>query len=838
MGSVPGAGGSVHLDTGAEDRAGTADDRTRTTEWTGPRPGAEDTAGAHPGGAADHPDGAPGARADAPHGPTAPAGRPAAPPDVARGTARAHPEPAATPRGEPPVEHTGPAEPPPGRPGAYPTECAEHPRDPSARHGVTAEHDTEDAATRHHAPAARSHPTWDDGFIARRAPRPDTPAEARGGATVPPPAAADPTDRADRARHTDAEAPADAPPRPLPSVPPPAAPEGAPLTWPAHLAREFEPLRTRLDALRQLVLLTRSRLGGAVLAEADRVLAQAAARGRTASTSTVVALAGATGSGKSSLLNALAGAPLAEAGTRRPTTAEPLACVWPTEEDATGGPDDLLDRLGVAAAHRHRAPGADDTLAGLVLLDLPDHDSLAPDHRERVDRLLRLVDAVVWVVDPEKYADAVLHERYLRPLAGYGEVTFVVLNQVDRLPAGSADHVLHDLRRLLDEDGMPLGEHGDPGATVLAMSTLTGEGVEELRACLGALVAERAAPVRRLAADLDGAVARLQPVFVAPGVPSPVGLTEQAQEEFEDLLALAVGAGAVGQAAERRWLRRAERACGTPWVRWVAQGARRLRPGRGLSGPVAATAPADTSDGDAAETAPRVTRPVLAQAVRALADEAACGLPDAWARTVREAAWRGAEGLPEALEAEVRSVVDDTGSDRAGSDRAEADTATAEAAAVDDAAVDDAAVDDAASGGTAADDAAADAGVRDGRGSAVAGPRWWTVARLVQTLLGTVLVVGLTWGGLTLSGRYDLGLLPPLLLTVVGAAGGPALAAACRAAARGPAQAYGRQQEQRLRQRAVDCGRERVLAPVAAELARYREAREQYALAAGEQGLL
>ena len=31
---------------------------------------------------------------------------------------------------------------------------------------------------------------------------------------------------------------------------------------------------------------------------------------------------------------------------------------------------------------------------------------------------------------------------------------------------------------------------------------------------------------------------------------------------------------------------------------------------------------------------------------------------------------------------------------------------------------------------------------------------------------------------------------------------------------------------------------ERVLAPVAAELARYREAREQYALAAGEQGLL
>ncbi|OEV14290.1 hypothetical protein AN219_28215, partial [Streptomyces nanshensis] len=79
-----------------------------------------------------------------------------------------------------------------------------------------------------------------------------------------------------------------------------------------------------------------------------------------------------------------------------------------------GSPDGLLDRLGIPQHARHRTH--DGTLSGLVLVDLPDHDSAAPGHREQVDRMLELVDAVVWVVDPEKYADALLHEDYLRRL--------------------------------------------------------------------------------------------------------------------------------------------------------------------------------------------------------------------------------------------------------------------------------------------------------------------------------------------------------------------------------------------------------------------------------------
>ena len=65
-----------------------------------------------------------------------------------------------------------------------------------------------------------------------------------------------------------------------------------------------------------------------------------------------------------------------------------------------------------------------------MLLDLPDFDSVEHAHRLEVDRLIELVDLVVWVVDPQKYADAALHDRYLRPLAGHAGVMLVVLNPV------------------------------------------------------------------------------------------------------------------------------------------------------------------------------------------------------------------------------------------------------------------------------------------------------------------------------------------------------------------------------------------------------------------------
>ncbi|MFE9607254.1 GTPase [Streptomyces sp. NPDC006012] len=400
---------------------------------------------------------------------------------------------------------------------------------------------------------------------------------------------------------------------------------------PAPLAYDG-PLRSRLDALRELVGLSRTRLDSHTLAEAGRVLDEAAARRKLSGQHTVVAIAGATGSGKSQLFNTLAGVAISETGVRRPTTAAPIACSW------SDGAASLIDRLGIPGRLRRRplqSPEAEAQLRGLVLIDLPDHDSAAVQHRRQVDRILKLVDAVIWVVDPEKYADAVLHERYLRPMAGHAEVMFVVLNQIDRLPGEAADQVLDDLRRLLDEDGIALGEHGEPGAAVLSLSALTGDGVPELREVLGQFVTERGAAGRRISADVDAAADGLRSVY-APG--RRPGLTEEAREEFAARLADAVGATAAGEAAERAWLRNANRACGTPWLRLWRWRQKRCDP---ATGRLLVRTQADEE---------ATARQRVEQAVRTVSDRAAAGLPVPWAQAVREAAVRGSQGLSEALD--------------------------------------------------------------------------------------------------------------------------------------------------------------------------------------------
>ncbi|MGW2088978.1 GTPase [Streptomyces sp. NPDC001880] len=542
------------------------------------------------------------------------------------------------------------------------------------------------------------------------------------------------------------------------------------------------PLRPRLDALRELIGLSRARLDGDTLAEAGRVLDEAAARQRLSSRHTVVAIAGATGSGKSTLFNTLAGAQISDTGLRRPTTAAPLACSW------TDGAAGLLDRLAIPGRLRRRpqqgGADADEALQGLVLVDLPDHDSAATEHREQVDRVLALVDAVIWVVDPEKYADAALHERYLRPLAGHAEVTFVVLNQIDRLPGDAADLVLDDLRRLLDEDGMALGEHGEPGATVMSLSALTGEGVGELREVLGRFVQERTAAARRLSADVDAAAARLRPVYVAEGRP---GLGERAREEFADRLADAVGAAAAGQAAEREWRRNAGRACGTPWLRLWRWYESVRRPGS-LERPALPEPPEEQL----------TARQRVEQAVRVVADEASDGLPGPWAQAVREAAVRGAQGLPEALDGLAQ---------RAGAERPPGGAAV-----------------------VATGVAGASGVAHSGRvGGKPPRPRWWPAAVLAQVSMTLLQIFGGLWLVGQIVGVLEPGYLTPALVMLTGVVGGPLVEWSCVAAARGPARRYGQEAERQLREAAAACGRARVLDPVAAELVRYREVRERYA---------
>ena len=134
---------------------------------------------------------------------------------------------------------------------------------------------------------------------------------------------------------------------------------------------------------------------------------------------TVVAIAGATGSGKSSTFNALTGLELSAVGVRRPTTSWATACVWGDRRRRPSCSSGSASRPGTRSpATPCSTPAARTTrLDGVVLLDLPDHDSTEVSHHLEVDRLVQLADLLVWVLDPQKYADAAIHDRYLAPLA-------------------------------------------------------------------------------------------------------------------------------------------------------------------------------------------------------------------------------------------------------------------------------------------------------------------------------------------------------------------------------------------------------------------------------------
>ena len=270
---------------------------------------------------------------------------------------------------------------------------------------------------------------------------------------------------------------------------------------------------------------------------------------------TVVALAGATGSGKSSLFNALAGTDLAEVGVRRPTTSTARASVW-GQSDA--GP--LLDWLDVP--HRHQV--SEQALDGLVLLDLPDHDSTEVTHRLEVDRLVGLVDLFVWVVDPQKYADAALHEGYLQPFAGHDHVTLVVLNQIDLLTDQELKTCVADLGRLLSADGL--------GKTpIVPTSTRTGEGVDTLRSVISERVEKRRAAIERLDADMRRVAGSLSGLC---GEAAPKGVDNRERRALTNAFAEAAGAHDVAEAVAKSHRRDAALATGWPVTKWL----RRLRP--------------------------------------------------------------------------------------------------------------------------------------------------------------------------------------------------------------------------------------------------------------------
>jgi len=381
----------------------------------------------------------------------------------------------------------------------------------------------------------------------------------------------------------------------------------------------------RLDGLTRAVAASRGRIDEEILAPADMLAGRASERLRLSGDHTIVALAGATGSGKSSLFNALTDLELAGVGVRRPTTSWALACAW--------GPDGaqaLLEWMGIPPRHQVSRLSMLDTssedtkLDGLILLDLPDHDSTEVSHHLEMDRLVKYADLLVWVLDPQKYADAALHERYIKPMASYSDVTLVVLNQIDRIPYEHRARTLEDVQRILAAEGLPDVE-------VVGVSATRGDGIEDLKRVLAARIRAKVSAKGRLASDITAAANVIAQVGGSAQVP---GISPADRQALDDALVSCAGVPQVVDAIAASTRRQAILRTSWPITRWLGKLRRNPMKQLELDAEMSATALAKAS----IPTASPVQRADAELAIRDLAEKASVGLEQPWRDAIRSAA--------------------------------------------------------------------------------------------------------------------------------------------------------------------------------------------------------
>lgn len=469
------------------------------------------------------------------------------------------------------------------------------------------------------------------------------------------------------------------------------------------------PFARSVASLKDAISYGEGRVPETVLLDAAETLERLSQRRELSTEHTVIGFFGATGSGKSTLFNAIAGQNIALSAPTRPTTSTVQAAIWEAE-----GSEELLDWLGidkrvypqtqalaaegeategneaggnnksaggVAApnAVTEPAPGLFNRIrravggrgemrtrtGGLILLDMPDFDSVTTTNRDLAARMMRYVDVLVWVVDPQKYADAVIHRDFMVPLAASGAQALCVLNQADKLAPAEVPAVLASLTRLLQAEGTEAHLLAAP----IAVSARTGEGVDVLRDLLAQVAAAKSLSLQRTDAQLHATASQLRTYAGGEGTVLAGAYALEAEQKLVKACYSSSQAEQVLEAATASYRRAAGQHTGWILTRWMsrlkADPLRRLHLGQQEETKSASKAEKSAGMlGSDSENAPELVASSLpplsaaqkagmANAVRQYSKQMAARIDEPWKRSMKEAALSREAELPELLERDM-----------------------------------------------------------------------------------------------------------------------------------------------------------------------------------------
>ena len=466
------------------------------------------------------------------------------------------------------------------------------------------------------------------------------------------------------------------------------------------------PFARSVASLKEAISYGEGRVPETVLLDAAETLERLSQRRELSTEHTVIGFFGATGSGKSTLFNAIAGQNIALSAPTRPTTSTVQAAIWEAE-----GSEELLDWLGIdkrvypqtqaLAAEGNTAEGSEAAggvaapnavtepapglfnrirravggrgemrtrTGGLILLDMPDFDSVTTTNRDLAARMMRYVDVLVWVVDPQKYADAVIHRDFMVPLAASGAQALCVLNQADKLAPAEVPAVLASLTRLLQAEGTEAHLLAAP----IAVSARTGEGIEVLRDLLAQVAAAKSLSLQRTDAQLHATASQLRTYAGGEGAVLAGAYALDAEQKLVQSCYTSSHAEQVLQAATASYRRAAGQHTGWILTRWMsrlkADPLRRLHLGQ--QDEKKSTSKAEKSAGmlgSDSENAPELVASSLpplsaaqkagmANAVRQYSKQMANRIDEPWKRSMKEAALSREAELPELLERDMMRI--------------------------------------------------------------------------------------------------------------------------------------------------------------------------------------